>query len=510
MSTTTHQYARAKVYIWPTGEADKRQDVSAAVMAVSVSKSLGAPTGTFSVTLLPEAIEGRSDTSPWWSPLLYRTDLNQTPISIGVDEDGGIMFGLIEEVSCSSSFGETVSQTLTLTGRDLGAALVMDNVICGGMNLTSEKSSSYLQAVKDVLGDTSPLLQSFVNVLGIDDPDTPDDAQTFLAAGIRDVLDWVLDNVTSLRIPLFASAYGGTGELADYLDTTKAVTAGYDDRVFSDNMSSYSGSVWGFLTSVLDADLYEIRLDSVPSGDPIPSTYLIVRPKPFDEPVLKRLDSGGDYGITWNDLTCLVTGERHHEIQPKDVRQYTFRHGLRDVYNHYRAIPKHELIGIEDAISRGLDYPVTDLVSVKRYCLRAMTAHLNLVAGDVQAAAAAQPDYTAELASDVIAHRNRLLNWYWCNPFFESGSITVNGADRYRVGDVVYLPWRRGWLGDALGMRYYVESVSWSYSVGGERVGPYTTTLQLSRGHNDALVKAAKAILESNPPNSAPGNMAVS
>jgi hypothetical protein len=508
--STTHQYARAKIYIWPTGEADKRLDVSDAVMAVSVSKSLGAPAGNFSVTLLAQAIEGRSDTSPWWIPLLYRTDLNQTPISIGVDAAGGIMFGLIESVSCSSSFGETVSQTLTITGRDLGAALAMDNVICGGVNITSEKSSQYLDAIKAVLGDTNPLLQSFVNVLGIDDPDTPDDAQTFVASGVRDVLDWVLKNVTSLRIPLFASAYWGTGALSDYLNTSIAVTTGYDDKVFSNNMSSYSGTVWGFLTSVLDADLYEIRLDSSPSADPIPWTYLVVRPKPFDEPVLKRLDSGGDYGVTWNEVKCLVTGERHHEIQPEQVRQYTFQHGVRDVFNHYRAIPKHELIGNEDALSRGLDYPVTDLLSVARYGLRAMTAHLNLVAGDVAAAAAAQPDYTSELASDVIAHRNRLLNWYWCNPFFETGTLTVNGKDHYRVGDIVYLPWRRGWLGDALGMRYYVESVSWSYSVGGDRVGPYTTTLQLSRGHNDALAKAAKAILERNAPASAPGNLAVS
>lgn len=507
--STVIQAKRPKIYIWPTGDAAKRQDVSDAVLSFTVSKSLGAPSGSFSVTLLPEVLEGQRVGVPTWHPLLYNIDLNQTPISIGVDEDGGITFGLIERVTHGANFGDSVSQTLTITGRDLGATLAMDNVIVGGQNITSEKGATYLQSIKDVLGDTSPLLQSFVNVMGIDNPDTPDDAQTFLAAGVKDVVNWVLDNVTSLRIPLYASAFGGDGRLSDYIDTTQSITTGYDDRVFSDNMSTFSGTVWSFLTSVLDADLYEIRLDTIPSGSPIPSTYLIVRPKPFDEPVLKRLDSGGDYGITWNDLTCLVTGDPYHEITPELVRSFSFSHGVGEVYNHYRAIPKHELIGNEEAISSGLDYPVTDLLSVKRYGLRAMTAHLNLVAGDVQAAAAAQPDYTAELSLDVIAHRNRLLNWYWCNPFFETGSITVNGADHYRVGDVVYLPWRKGWLGGELGMRYYVESVSWSYSPGGDRVGPYTVTLQLSRGHNDALVKAARKIIEKDPPPSAPGNLAV-
>lgn len=506
--STTVQYKLPKVYIWPTGDARKRLDVSAAVVTFSVQKALGAPAGSFTVTLLAEVIEQMRLTAPSRMPLLYRTDLNMTPISIGLDEDGGIMFGLIESVTQSMSFGAKVSETITVTGRDLGMAFVNDNVIVGGQNLTSEKSGQYLQAISDKLGPDSPLLQSFINILGVDDPNTADDAPTFIASSVKDVIQWVLDNVTSLRIPLFASAYGGEGKLTDHLDTSSSVNTGYDDKVFSDNLSGYTGSVWGFLTSVLDMDLYEIRLDTVPSGNPIPTPMLIVRPKPFDEDVLKRLDSGADYGITWNKLTCLVTGERHHELQDSLISA-SFSHGVGEVFNHYRAIPKHELIGNEDAISHGLDYPVTDLESVRRYGLRSMTAHLNLVAGDVRAAAAAQDDYTSELSSDVVAHRNRLLNWYWCGPFFETGSITVLGADHYRVGDIVYLPWRRGWLGGELGMRYYVESVSWSFNGGGGQVQPYTTTLRLTRGHNDTLVKAAKALLENDPPDSAPGNLAV-
>lgn len=410
--------------------------------------------------------------------------------------------------------------TLTLSGRDLGKALVADNIVRAGLNLTGPEAPRYLDGVAAVLGSDNPLYQSYIDILGPKRDDLPDKAPTFLAAGVRDVVAWVVQNTPSLRIPVLGAAYGGQGELGDYIDTSEAVTSGYDDQVFNDDMATYQGSVWGFLQGVLDPDLYELRLETKPMGltledslrerlPPIPHVYLIVRPKPFDEEVCKRLPSGEDYGTSWEKLRTFWFKRSYHEIGLDRTLAYDLGRDEREVYNHYQAVPKNEIIGSPEALSLGLSYPLTDLYSVTRFGVRAYVAHLALVGGDVEAAKAADPEYAGELASDVQAHRNRLLNWYWLNPWFEKGTITVLGRDEYRVGDPVYLPWRVGYLGAGLGMRYYCTAVVLSWSSGpGDTVGPYTAQLTLERGHNDALVDAALEIVTTNAPPEAPDFLA--
>lgn len=518
MMPAVHRQHHPHVYLWTGSELGDRIDLGGDVIAMSYQRQLGQPAGSWSVTLQVRTHGTGTGAGLLRLPELYRRDLLNKPISLGIDYPGGWCFGLVDGVTHGVS-ADPAGATLTLRGRDLGKALVADNIVRAGLNLIGPEAPLYLDAVAAVLGADSPLYQSFLDILGPERDELPDHAPTFLAAGIADILTWVVKNTPSLRIPVLKAAYGGQGEIGDYVDTSAAITSGYDDQVFNDDMATYQGSVWGFLQGVLDPDLYEIRLETKPMGltlddalrarlPPIPHVYLIVRPKPFDEEVCKRLPSGQDYGISWEKLRTFWHGRTHHEIGLDRVLGFQLGRDEGEVYNHYQAIPKHEIIGSPEGISLGLSYPLTDLWSVRTHGLRAHTANLALVGGDVEAAKAADPEYVGELASDVQAHRNRLLNWYWPNPWFEKGSINVLGADEYRVGDPVYLPWREGYLGAGLGMRYYCTGVAFSWSTGPAGVSHYTAQLTLERGHNDALIDAALEIVTTDAPPEAPDFLA--
>jgi hypothetical protein len=92
----------------------------------------------------------------------------------------------------------------------------------------------------------------------------------------------------------------------------------------------------------------------------------------------------------------------------------------------------------------------------------------------------------------------------WAQPWFEEGSITVRGHDRYRPGDPVLLSWVQACRGSEMGMRYYCTSVSWSWTFG----QPYTCTLRLVRGHNDGLIQELLASIAADAPASNPPHYA--
>ena len=110
-----------------------------------------------------------------------------------------------------------------------------------------------------------------------------------------------------------------------------------------------------------------------------------------------------------------------------------------------------------------------------------------MVAADFADTAARQN--STETAQAVVEFRNRLLNWYRLAEYYEAGSITVTGRDRYRVGDPVYLPWHWPRRGYRPGVRFYCVGTSHRW----QRGGHYTTTLRLARGHNSSVLDTARA-----------------
>ena len=498
MGTTHTRRGPPKIYIWTGPEADSKISIGDACVSFQTSKALGQPAGSFALKILPR----QSDTNQGAAALrsvatLARQVRPNQVVSIGFQEEGGIMLGLVDRVRRTMSFQDQAAFIgLEIIGRDLGKALVVDNLSPAGLQVPD--LVAFQEKVAAALGDDHPLLRILPGVWG---PTTRDGVPTFTGVGVVEVVEWLLENAASLLIPLFKYSAGGDGLPTNLIDPGLTVTTWHQDQVFADSLSSYEGSVWGFLQQVIDADFYELWLDFIPSGDAFPYVVLMVRPKPFDESALERAPVEEETGLTWDDLRTLVDSEPYLEVDFSEVLSFSLGVSDTDAFSVYMVSAVHELIGNPESQARGLKYPLIDTYNARHFGVRQYNARLALVGGDVfREVDATDEDYTSEVAGAVQEATHRLFNWYWMAPFFEEGSVTIPGRDRARVGDRVRLPWVVPALGDELGLEFYCVEVQNAWAYGGH----YTTTLKLTRGHNASTVAAAREIIAADAPASNP------
>lgn len=486
---TIVQRARARVSIW-TGDRDSRIDVDEDVIAFNYSKTIDAPSGQFSVTLLPRTGDALdSAVNLRQVAHYYRTVRPNHMVSLGVDEDGGIMLGLVDRVARTHNHaGPSVSMAVTISGRCCGKVLEVDHVIRA--SLAVGEYPKFRRDIEAAIGDDTPLLDVLLGLWApVDGSD--DGVPTFIGKSLDEVIEFILSQSTSMRLPLMADATGGTGKASDYISVARSVTTWNADRIYSDSPSEYEGTVWSFVWGVIDPDFYELRLDYQPNESRLPELELIVRPKPFDEQALQWAPTYEETGLTWEKLTTQVHGRENHEIPFTDLVSANLGFGDGDALSYYLVTSQHDLIGNANAQAEGLYYPLVDLYVARRFGLKAYQAQLSLVSADLQLKINQDDNYVSAVSTEVHEFRNRLFNWYRMNPWFESGSITVPGRDEYRCGDPVFLPWAIPAIGDEPGLRYYCIGVSQSWQLGpAGRVGQYLSTLSLTRGHNAGMIKA--------------------
>lgn len=497
-----------KVYVWVNPLQTPRGieiDVSVNVVAFQASKSLTDPTGRFSLTLLPRQAEGSALANIKQLDEFYRSLHPNAVVSIGFEEKGGIMLGLVDRVARTRQLaGPMASQGIQITGRDLGKLFVNDSIIKANTSVT--EFPDYITKIRAALGD-SPILYDLVSpwatreaiaASGVREPspeNTPKGAEppngpVFQGGSIEDIVKFILARTPAMNVPILSQL--GAENPAAYIRDNSAytVTPLDQDQVWKDSIKDYQGTVWNFLWSALDQDLYEMWLDTVP--DDSQPTYtrpvLVIRPKPFDEPGLEFAPVEEDLRLSWKDLTTLLDNQTHHEIALDEVLQESLGFDDSQAFSYYVVTSQHDLLGNTQGATLGLSFPLVDLWGAKRFGLKAYNCRLVNAGADITLAREDQEEFGAQVRTRVQEVRNRLFNWYRLNPYFETGSMTIVGRDRIRVGDPVFRPDLPAPIGGELGMRYYVTGVSWSWSYGDQ----YTTTLQVSRGHNDAMIEQIK------------------
>lgn len=497
MKTTT-QLGRPRIFLWPDGNKAHAVDLGSQCVGFDYTKSLAEPAGRWSVELAPWRGSYRPG-HPLHLPTVAKSVRPNAVISIGFEEPGGICMGLVDNVSPPRGFGgATVSSSITLSGTDMAKVLTQDHIVHA--SLTVAETPEFIAAVAKVAGSESALLAALPGVWGPESETTK--APVFIGASVEDVVKWILRAGPSMRIPILAGM-GGTGAVAEFIKTDGSVTTWNDARLFSEAPHTYNGNTWGFITSILDTDFYELFVDTLPrtdliskigGGDRLPACYLTIRPKPFDSklidgsPLSVGLKTRESTGITWDTLRTRVDGLQHHDIPIHEVIGTQLGISDADVFSYYLITSDNELIGNPDGLKEGLFYPTVDLFTLQRAGLRSYEGRLSLAAGDLVAKQLAEIDYDSEVADEVIGFRNRVANWYRLAEYFEAGSIQVAGRDRYRIGDPVNLGWHWPMRGTARGVRFYCVSTSHKWTLGGN----YTTTLRLTRGHNKSVVDQAR------------------
>lgn len=502
----TRKKGRPRVFIWTGDKLHSKVDVSGFVRAFSVSGKVQGPGARFDLTLFARQAPGPlpQTTVDRWVWLFQRLRANRL-VSIGFDEPGGIGLFLISDIRrIRKRGGAMVDLGLKITGMNLGKVLSQDNVVKA--QVTVPDSRTFQQKISQALGPDTPLLTMLEGLWGPKSGGTDPDKQVnvFVGKSVRDVVDWILNKAVSMQLPILAEATGGTGKAGDFIDTSTTVTVWNDGRLLSMAPHQYNGTIWGFIQSILDRDFYEVRVDNVPNGSDLPRTVLVIRPKPFDEDILTFAPTDEQLGTDWESVTTLVNGKEHHVIHAEEIMNGNLGFGDAEALGYYLVLSNHELAGNEQGQAEGLFYPVVDTWNVKNFGLRSYNARLQVVAADIRRKVEGDEDYSGEVATEVREMRNRLLNWYRLNPYFLTGSVVVEGRDEYRPGDIVYLPDEYATRTTVKGVRLYVSGVTHHWTFGGH----YECTLQLERGHNDAMVEAIKDEIEADAPASNPSHLA--
>ncbi len=505
-----------RVYVWTGRDGMDQIAIGGDCVRLSASKSFG-PHGTFSIDILPRTSD-RVQTVGDLRKLakLYQAIKPNAPISIGMERDGGILLGLVDRIGRTRKFGSQVMYGLQITGRCCGKAFT-DNLVKA--TTAVQEYVAFRAKVAAALGADHPLIYDLEGTWG------PEDEQgfpVFVGTTVLDVVRWFIDHAPTMNIPILEDVSGGGGKIGDYVTISSTgnistllvgddVTTWNDARIWSEGLHTYQGTIYGFLMgSVLDQDFYECWMDYVPSAGPLPNIVLMIRPKPFDEPALEFYPIDEQTGATWADLRTMVDQKPYHEIGFDEVFSENLGISDADAFSVFKVTGKHSLCGNEQMDAEGLSYPLVCTWNAKKHGVKSYNTSLNLVGANLTKKAAGDEDYTAEVDADIKQFRGRIFNWNRLNSRMETGNIEVMGRDSYRIGDRVRLAWAippvasKSGKDDEIGMVYYTVGVSWSWMYGGD----YTTSLQLTRGHNDSMITALKEEILADAPATNPDHFA--
>ncbi len=335
---TIRQTHRPKIILWPDGQKGSKIDISSTCLRFNTSKNMAQPMGQWSLTLLPNqgsqgptALRNLSD--------LYKLIRPNGVVSIGYDEPGGIMFGLVDNVRHVRGLSGQTSYGLTVTGSDFGKTLARDHIVHA--SLTIQDLDTFIAKVAAVVGPNHALLEALPGVWG---PQGREAVPTFLGASVADVVEWLLTTAPAMAVPLLANI-GGTGRPGEFIEFADTITTWNDGRIWSEAPHTYQGTIWDFVRRILDEDFYELWLDTTPNGTDIPSISLIIRPKPFDEPALNFLPTEEDLGISWPSLKTRIDGFANHEILESELLRDELGFTDEDVFAFYLVTSAHTLIG---------------------------------------------------------------------------------------------------------------------------------------------------------------------
>lgn len=505
---TTHRQRAIqpeRIVLWPRDELEPRLDLSPSVISFQCQKALDKPTGSFSVNLLPRPITEQGPARLTSIAKLYKSIQPGDMISIGYDEPGGIMLGIVTRVSRRMVMSDQAQMAISITGEDFGKILTQDNIIHA--SLTVDDESTFARLLEEIVGPDHSLTQILRGVWGPEAPGSHDDTPgVFIGNNVADVVDFVLKTSVTMTIPhvMFAATSGGNEKPGDFITADASITTWNDGRVWSEGLNNYHGNLWGFLKGVVDPDFYEVVLQTVPNGTDLPRVSLIIRPKPFDEESMEFETVTEQTGSTWEGLTTLLDGDEYHIVDADMVLSLDLGRSEADVFSYYEVTARHDLIGNGQSQAMGLYYPAIDTWQLRKFGLRAYRSEVALVGNNVIAVAPEGEEADQEeLSSEAREFRNRLLNWHRLSDYFEAGSCSVVGKDRYRPGDKVFLPWLEPAHGDEIGLQFYCPVVTWSWSFG----QPYLCKLDLIRGHNNGVIDKAKADIGADAPSSNPSHI---
>lgn len=432
------------------------------VQSFEISKTLEDGAGSFSITLAPSSQARHLLTTPFSRNFLFEK-LNYNDV-VTISYAGiPIMTGLIDSIARFEGYSKTFFQKgVVIGGRDFGSVLVDDNL--GYIYSSMFEHTEELEALRLVLPEDHAI---FKIPFGQRAP-----GGTFLGKQIYEAVEFIFENLTSLKVPLVFD-----GKQFEGFDFIRHEILHYpDDVIGADfNNNTYQGSVFNFLYQLIDQDYYEIFVDTWPfpvgvkgAGHPV----LRVRPKPFShagDPLSQNDEFGWDKNTTW------ITGENHHIVRANRLLDYNDNVNKSDIFSVFYTQLQREVLFDNGFSNFGLSWPIIDARLLNLYGFRPKHSSSGLIT---------IPRRENEFEYNrLFEKRNKYYAWHRYNEHYLSGTAKVIGNPYFRVGDRIYFEGITTRQGN-LGIEAYITGLKWSYSADRDDDPKLITEVQFSRGHN--------------------------
>lgn len=501
---TKHLNSQCKVVVYPWKEilnnpdlddealsSAGRIDISSQVQVVSYSKNMGSPAGTFSITLTNSPNYGTNDWKDiikrgYWI-LIYMTNDGDLQMSQTVgpwrprkSESKRLRcMGYVDRVAVNGTTLENraVDIGFTVTGRDFGIVYEETNIWHNMFQFDKIMLDSIAQTALNVAGNVRihTALQT-VHDLFYFPQNIPgaktNDNKSLLSIGLQ----WLLpkEMLTDIGFSLTGLSRGTYWGALPGITNFSPTGAG----IAVDKPGDYlSGNSWEQLRRLSVPPFHELFCELTDEGKP----QLTFRPIPWG------IDQAG-YPKNAENIPLYANLKPVVTIPAVELYDFDLGEDDHSRYNSFLVTVSTSLINTEDNISLllGQGFPKNNSASIRRHGFRPMHVTVDSIVKNEE---------LGNGTSDQIqlVEFNHIIYDYW-NPavFGESGSVDIAGRNDVKVGkvmkfknDVPYLSTKR----------YYIEGYTDTFIVNEDRVGSWEQNVNLTRGFEEADLKAKKGFL---------------
>lgn len=475
-----------------------RLDISSQVQSVSFSKNMGSAAGSFSFTLVnsPDIAGTSNDWKDiikrgYWC-IIYMTQDGDLSVSQSVSpskpkksEAKKIRcIGYIERVGVTASTLEnrSLDVAFTVSGRDFGVIYEETNIWHNLFKFDKIMLDSIAQTKLNVAGnvrihDALKLIHDiFYFPLNIPGAKVNND-NSLLSIGLQWLLpkEMLIDAGFDLSGLAKGTYWGALPGITNFSPTGAGIAV--------DKPGDYlSGNAWEQLRRLSIPPYHELFCETTDLGLP----QLTFRPIPWGIDQSAYPNNAANIQL-YRTLKPVVT------VQAASLYDFDLGEDDHSRYNSFLATVSTTMINTEDNISLLLvkDFPRQNSASIRRHGFRPMHVTVDSIVKNQELG-------NGSADQKQLIEFNEILYDYW-NPavFGESGTVSMAGNNLTKIGKVMKFGSGVPYLSSK---RYYIEGYTDTFTFDDNRVGSWNQSVSLTRGYEEADLKAKIGFANRNAP----------
>ncbi|HEX2868740.1 MAG TPA: hypothetical protein VHO03_16990 [Ignavibacteriales bacterium] len=479
-------------------DGDNSFDASRYVKGINTDVSLDSPVGTMRVSFVPVNNENLALSTSAVMNLLQSKIRKYCRISVKIDrsEPEHTFYGIIDQTfeSKTTNNGQTGRTWTCNCSKALPKLLIRDEI----------PNTPILQSDKKVISELGEVRAMFLGLLrGMDEEGRH---SIWLDKNPEIPIRYILENAPStIYFNKYINLKGDDPESlfnkTDIYDN-RIIDLNFlkTDAIFNTSLTTYSGTVLGYIIACMDPDYYEIFFETTTLKDGNPANKMTIRPRPYSFKELDNAERVSDGWTYWEDLDAIEFHSRYRTQEQLGTNDF-------EIANFFETTYERSLVASPEAggMLIGCQYPVMDFDLIKRYGIRSHRSavkYLNTVEMRKK-----NMKYKEEGSDNffksLMTKRDKMADWF-LYPDYESGQITALGNSTYKIGRKLYYTDRMYYDTEkifqnekpTIGMEYYISRVAHTF----EYPGTYLTTLGLTRGQPVKVVQEAGAYYKSMVP----------